>query len=110
VDPSAVVKAIAAEVAGFEMPGAGIAGYRRKAMQIAMAGIYDLRIHHDEVVWPLLRHWRVFEREGLDAEAEQAREELRVRLDQLDGAAARFEARRSERSERAGPAQLLGTS
>jgi acyl-[acyl-carrier-protein] desaturase len=110
VDPSAVVKAIAAEVAGFEMPGSGIAGYRRKATQIAMAGIYDLRIHHDEVVWPLLRHWRVFELEGLDAEAELAREQLRERLDQLDGAAARFEARRSQRSERSGRVELLGAS
>ena len=25
-----------------------------------------LRIHHDEVVQPLLRHWNFFEREGLD--------------------------------------------
>ena len=77
LDPSAVVKAIAAVVETFEMPGVGIAGYRRKAAQIAMAGIYDLRIHHDEVVWPLLRHWNVFDLEGLDAEAEQARERLR---------------------------------
>ena len=101
LDPSAVVKAIAAVVETFEMPGVGIAGYRRKAAQIAMAGIYDLRIHHDEVVWPLLRHWNVFDLEGLDAEAEQARERLRARLATLDGNASRFEARRAERAERA---------
>jgi acyl-[acyl-carrier-protein] desaturase len=99
LDPSAAVKAVAAEIASFEMPGVGIEGYRRKAAQIAMAGIYDLRVHHDEVVWPLLRNWGLFELEGLDGEAEQAREGLRARLDALDQAASRFEARRAEREE-----------
>jgi acyl-[acyl-carrier-protein] desaturase len=111
LDPSAVVKAVAAEVASFEMPGVGITGYRRKAAQIAMAGIYDLRIHHDEVIWPLLRHWGIFDLEGLDAEAERARAELRARLDKLDADASRFEARRAERAERAerpGQIQLAG--
>ena len=40
------------------------------------AGIYDLRIHRDEVLNPVLRHWKVLELEGLDPEGEQAREEL----------------------------------
>ena len=42
------------------MPGSVIPGFGRKAMQIANAGIYDLRIHHDDVIMPLLRHWQVF--------------------------------------------------
>ena len=67
------MRAIAKEVIGFQMPGAGIKDFDRKARQIAKAGIYDLRIHHDEVVWPLLRKWNFFELEGLDAEAEAAR-------------------------------------
>ena len=64
------------------------------AAQMARAGIYDLRVHHDEVVWPLLRHWRVFELEGLDPSAEARRDELRRFLDGLDAQATRFEARR----------------
>jgi hypothetical protein len=36
------------------MPGVGIQGFTRKAQQMAQAGIYDLRIHHDEILWPLL--------------------------------------------------------
>ena len=28
---------------------------------MAQAGIYDLRIHHDEILWPLLRHWNLFD-------------------------------------------------
>ena len=37
-----------------------IPGFARKAVQMAKAGIYDLRIHHDDVVTPLLRHWGVW--------------------------------------------------
>ncbi|MCH8148952.1 MAG: acyl-ACP desaturase, partial [Planctomycetes bacterium] len=48
--PSATVTAIADEVIGFEMPGSVIAGFGPKAAQIADAGIYDLRGHHDDVV------------------------------------------------------------
>ena len=63
IDPSAAVCAIADEIEAFQMPGAGMEGFTRKAAQMARAGIYDLRIHHDEVIWPLLRHWGVFEAE-----------------------------------------------
>ena len=57
----AAVRAIVDEVLAFEMPGAGIPGFLRKAAQIAKAGIYDLRIHRDEVLLPIIRHWRIFE-------------------------------------------------
>jgi acyl-[acyl-carrier-protein] desaturase len=73
------------------MPGAGIPGFIRKAAQIAKAGIYDLRVHHDEVLMPILRHWRIFELEGLDAAAEEARRRLADHLAKLDAAATRFE-------------------
>jgi acyl-[acyl-carrier-protein] desaturase len=98
--PSATVQAIVKEVIGFQMPGVGIEDFDRKARQIAKAGIYDLRIHHDEVVWPLLRKWKLFELEGLDAAAEAAREELRDFLDALDGLATRYEERRRSSAQR----------
>ncbi len=103
VDPSAVVKAIAEEVLTFEMPGAGITGFVRKAAKMADAGIYDLRIHHDDILWPLLRHWRVFERTDLDAEAERARDNLARFLGKLDASAKKFEERRAAKQERALP-------
>ena len=78
------------EVVTFQMPGSIIPGFSRKAVQIAKAGIYDLRIHHDDIVAPLLRQWGVFELEGLDAEGEKAREELAEAVAALDGAASRF--------------------
>ena len=43
LQPSAAVRAIVDEVLAFEMPGAGIPGFMRKAAAIAKAGIYDIR-------------------------------------------------------------------
>ena len=42
---------------------------------------------------PILQHWRIFELEGLDAAAEDARRRLIEHLDKLELAAQRFEAR-----------------
>ena len=75
------------------MPGSGIPGYLRKAARLARAGIFDLRIHHDEVLLPILRHWRIFEMTNLDAAAEAARTRLSEHLAKLDAAAKRFEER-----------------
>ncbi len=100
IDPSAAVHAIADEVMDFQMPGAGMENFTRKAAQMAKAGIYDLRIHHDEVIWPLLRHWGVFEAERLSPSAELRREELRRFLVDLTAQASRFEARRALALER----------
>jgi acyl-[acyl-carrier-protein] desaturase len=93
IQPSAAVRAIVEEVLAFQMPGAGIPGFVRKAASIAKAGIYDLRVHREEVLLPILRHWRIFELEGLDAAAEDARRRLAEHLDALDAAARRFEDR-----------------
>ena len=57
---------------------------------IAKAGIYDLRLHYDEVVSPILRTWKVFERTDLGPEGEQAREELAQFLAGLDAQATKF--------------------
>jgi acyl-[acyl-carrier-protein] desaturase len=91
--PSAAVRAIVDEVLAFQMPGAGIPNFLRKAAEIAKAGIYDLRLHRDEVLLPILKFWGVFELAGLDAAAEQARHRLAEHLDALDASAKRFEER-----------------
>ncbi|MEX2185038.1 MAG: acyl-ACP desaturase [Chloroflexota bacterium] len=93
VQPSAAVRAIVEEVLAFQMPGAGIPNFLRKAAQMAKAGIYDLRSHRDEVLLPIIKHWRIFELEGLDGAAEEARQRLAAHLDQLDVAARKFEAK-----------------
>jgi acyl-[acyl-carrier-protein] desaturase len=96
IRPSEAVSAIVAEVLAFDMPGAGIPGYLRKAVSLAKAGIFDLRIHHDEVLMPILRHWRIFELDGLDETAEADRQRLVTYLDGLDASARRFVERRAE--------------
>jgi acyl-[acyl-carrier-protein] desaturase len=88
--PNETMRAITDEVIGFEMPGSIIPGFARKAVQIAKAGIYDLRIHHDDIVMPLVRQWGVFDLEGLDAEGEQARDQLAAAIAALDEQATRF--------------------
>lgn len=100
IEPSAAVEAIVDEVVDFQMPGAGIAGFLRKAALMARAGIYDLRSHRDDVLMPILRHWRIFERGGLNAAAEQARQRLADHLDALEASARKFEARVAESNER----------
>ena len=93
IEPSAAVRAIVDEVLAFQMPGAGIPGFLRKAADIAKAGIYDLRVHRDEVLLPIIRYWGLFELSGLDAAAEEARRRLAEHLEKLDVAAKRFEER-----------------
>ncbi len=96
VAPDQTMRAITDEVVGFQMPGSVIPGFSRKAVQMAKAGIYDLRIHHDDIVSPLLRQWGVFSVEGLGTEGEQAREELAAAVAALDAEATRFVERRAE--------------
>jgi acyl-[acyl-carrier-protein] desaturase len=96
VDPSRMLEAVAREVISFSMPGIGIQEFAYRARQIARAGIYDLQLHQEEVVWPLLRHWTVFGREGLDAAAEQARLDLAAHLKRIDRLVCRLAEKRSE--------------
>jgi acyl-[acyl-carrier protein] desaturase len=100
LDPDAAMEAIRDEVVGFQMPGAGMADFTRSSVIIARAGIYDLRLHHDEVLAPVLRQWRVFDRTDLGARGERAREELATFLAALDDRAARFVEKREAAQQR----------
>jgi acyl-[acyl-carrier-protein] desaturase len=97
LDPDAAMRAVADVVGKFEMPGANIEGFGRKALSIALAGIYDLRQHRDEVLQPVLRQWNVFGRTDLTPEGEKHREQLAAHMDDLENQAARFEERREAR-------------
>ena len=94
IAPDQTMVAVRNSVRDFAMPGHGIEGFGRMAVQIAVAGIYDLRQHREEVVMPVLRKWRVFEREDFGAEGEAARDELGAMMDEMDGQASRFEEKR----------------
>ena len=92
--PNQTMRAITDVVKTFQMPGTDIAGFQRKAVEMAIAGVYDIRQHRDDVVAPVLRYWKVFELEGLDAEGEAARDELAQFMGDLDKQAVRFEDKR----------------
>ncbi|MER6592986.1 acyl-ACP desaturase [Micromonospora purpureochromogenes] len=98
--PSQAMRAVADVVADFQMPGVGIEGFARKSVAIALAGIYDLRQHRDDVVQPVLRQWDVFNVTGLDADGEAARDQIAGHLDDLERAASRFEEKRAAREAR----------
>jgi acyl-[acyl-carrier protein] desaturase len=94
--PDQAMRAICDVVKTFQMPGHGIENFGRKSVQIAMAGVYDLRIHHDEVLTPILRSLRALEVGGLSGVGEKARDELVAFLADLDRQATRFTERRAK--------------
>ncbi|MFC4120178.1 acyl-ACP desaturase [Nonomuraea zeae] len=101
LDPNQTMRSVTDVVTTFQMPGSSIEGFTRKAMIIAHEGIYDLRLHLDDVLMPVLKQWAVFDKTGLDAEGEKAREELAAFLAKTETTAARFVERREERRARA---------
>ncbi|GLW04889.1 acyl-ACP desaturase [Microtetraspora sp. NBRC 13810] len=105
VAPSQTMRAVTDVVSSFQMPGHSIEGFTRKAVMIANAGIYDLRLHLDDVLMPVLRQWEVFDIKGLDGEGEKARDELSEFLARLETSASRFEERRAARQAAAAARQ-----
>ncbi|WP_405361519.1 acyl-ACP desaturase [Kitasatospora sp. NBC_00085] len=95
IAPDQAMRAIADVVTDFRMPGHGIPGFERAAAQIAIGGVYNLRIHHDDVLQPVLRHLRVMEIDGLGPGGQQAQDELGVFLGGLDAQATRFDERQA---------------
>lgn len=101
VAPDETMQAVRDEVVGFTMPGEGMTDFTRNSVIIAKAGIYDLRLHHDEVIMPVLKFWRVFERDDFGPAGEKAREQLSMFLGELDARASRFVEQRQRNRDRA---------
>jgi acyl-[acyl-carrier-protein] desaturase len=101
IAPDDTMAAVRDEVVGFQMPGATMPDYLRNSVIIAKAGIYDLRLHHDAVVAPILKFWQVFERTDLGPAGEQARDELAEFMAGLDAQASRFVEQRDRARARA---------
>jgi acyl-[acyl-carrier-protein] desaturase len=101
LSPNETMRAVTDVVTNFQMPGHTIDGFLRKSVAIAGAGIYDLRIHLDDVLSPVLRQWRIFDLEGLDDDGDKARLQLSEFLEGIEAAATRFTERRAERQARA---------
>src|SRR4029077_5332512 len=97
IDPSGTVSAIERQVRTFEMPGTGIPDFAAHANAIAAAGIYDLVLHHDQVLVPVvLRHWGIESVAGPDPEAEHARERIVHHISRIGKIGRRLASRRAE--------------
>jgi acyl-[acyl-carrier-protein] desaturase len=95
VDPSSMVIGIERAVRTFAMPGTGIPDFERLSREIARAGIYDLLIHHDQILQPVvMRHWKLDQLTGLSDEAEKAREALFKRIDRIGKVGAKMASER----------------
>ncbi|MFT4128329.1 MAG: acyl-ACP desaturase [Gordonia sp. (in: high G+C Gram-positive bacteria)] len=99
--PDQAMCAIYAIVANFQMPGATMPNFRRNAVLIAKAGIYDLPQHLNDVVMPVLRTWRIFERDDFGPLGELYRDKLADFLAEMDVKVATFERARERAIERA---------
>jgi acyl-[acyl-carrier-protein] desaturase len=97
VDPDGMVVAMEQQVRTFTMPGTGIPGFTEHAKRIANAGIYDLTVHHEQILVPVvLRTWDVENIEGLSQVGEEARERLMKRMAKSGKVAKRLASRREE--------------
>jgi acyl-[acyl-carrier-protein] desaturase len=89
--PNEMMIALEAQVRKFAMPGVGIPDFDRHAALIAKAGIYDLQIHHDQILVPVvMRQWDAANMTGLDATGAAAQERLMKRLATSAKVAKRF--------------------
>jgi acyl-[acyl-carrier-protein] desaturase len=103
LSPDRAMHSITRILLNFAMPGFSIPNFRRNAVKMAVGGIYDARQHLDEVVLPVLRKWRIFERNDFTGDGERKRDELGAFIDKLEAEAAKFDeskARYLERQER----------
>ncbi len=83
--------ALRRQVIGFQMPGVGMAGFSDKARAMARVGIYNLGIHLEQVLKPiLLTHWKITEITGLSDEAASARDDVIAHLARLERVAGKL--------------------
>ena len=116
IAPNQAMKSLHRVLRNFKMPGYTIPDFRRKAVTIAAGGVYDPRIHLDDIVMPVLKKWRIFEREDFNGEAARMRDDLGALVEELQeavrqvrgrqGAAPRARAQMADK--KAAKTQLVG--
>jgi acyl-[acyl-carrier-protein] desaturase len=92
-NPSAVLNGIYRMLTKFQMPGVAIPGFMRRSISVAKAGVYNLRIHHDRVVMPLLRDWQIADLTGLTNRAAELQDKIMSIPADIMEKAERFEKR-----------------
>jgi acyl-[acyl-carrier-protein] desaturase len=100
IAPNQAMKSLHRVLRFFKMPGYTVPEFRRKAVIIAVGGVYDPRIHLDDVVMPIMKKWRIFEREDFTGEAAAMRDDLALLVQELEQACEKFEESKRRRLER----------
>ena len=75
-------------------------GFERAAVRMAVGEIYNLRIHHDQVVQPILRYLNALTVGDLGADGIRAQHELGLHLEELDRQARLFDEKLAARKAR----------
>ena len=91
--PSVVLGGMLNTFENFQMPGVGIPGFMRRSIEVARAGVYNMRIHYEHVVTPLLKQWNIADLKDLTPKAAEYQEKLMDLPDKILKQAERFEAR-----------------
>lgn len=100
ISPNQAMASLHRVLDNFKMPGYTVPDFRRKAVVIAVGGVYDPRIHLDDVVMPVLKKWRIFEREDFTGEGARLRDDLGRLVKELEDACEKFEIAKERRLER----------
>jgi acyl-[acyl-carrier-protein] desaturase len=100
IAPNQAMASLHRVLRNFKMPGYTVPEFRRKAVIIAVGGVYDPRIHLDDVVMPVLKKWRIFEREDFTGEAAKMRDDLGLLVEELTETCEKFEEAKVRRLER----------
>jgi acyl-[acyl-carrier-protein] desaturase len=100
IAPDQAMKSLHRVLRNFKMPGYTVPEFRRKAVIIAVGGVYDPRIHLDDVVMPVLKKWRIFERDDFTGEAAAMRDDLGKLIEELEETCEKFEVAKVRRQER----------
>ncbi|MGL5442987.1 MAG: acyl-ACP desaturase, partial [[Mycobacterium] stephanolepidis] len=107
IAPNQAMKSIFRVLDNFKMPGYTIPGFRRNAVTIATGGVYDPQSHLDEVVLPVLRKWRIFDRDDINGEGDEYRAgveriigDLRKTSEDFEEVKAKYLERQAKRAER----------
>ena len=91
--PSTVLEGIYQTLVNFEMPGVAMPRFMRRSIEVAKAGVYNLRVHHDRVLVPLLRDWQIADLTDLRPAAAELQEKIMALPHQILEQAERFEKR-----------------
>jgi acyl-[acyl-carrier-protein] desaturase len=77
----------------FQMPGVAMPNFLRRSIEVAKAGVYNLRIHHDRVVLPLIKDWKIADLSDLKPATAELQDRIMALPAQILDKAERFEKR-----------------